>query len=146
MNGESPSVAYPPGVVLSPLSGDAHHSLGDRSGHPRPHSCMVVAVKYTQGVDHCLVLWDGRQKRGYKPMHSLTLSFRDVSHSHLSPLHPAHLVPSTSPFQTGSARQEFHPVLAPPRFRVFWKLSLSARSLEAAGLWLNQGNTACRDN
>lgn len=62
LNGGSPSVTYYLGAVfsLSSLSGDIHHSLGDRSCHPGSHFYLTVAVKYTQVADCCLVLWTGR--------------------------------------------------------------------------------------
>ena len=126
---------------LSPLSGSAHRSLGNRSGHFRSHFCLEVAVKYTQGADCCLVLWDGRQKRGYKSIAFTNAQLTRcrkmcTSLSCLSPPHPAHLVPSTSPFHTGSMRQEFHPVLAPPCFQVFGNSPTHPESWKQLGFGL----------
>lgn len=142
-------------LVLFSLSGDAHHNLGNRPSPLRPDFCLEVAVKYTQGTDHCLVLWAGRQHKDCKATVFTKLSLRDsIRHVPSPPLFlpsPPSLScpPSTFPIHTGTllaAQSRDFTLSWPHLFPSFWKPSHSLRALEPAGLWHNQVNTACWDN
>lgn len=141
---------------LSSLSGDAHHNLCDRPRPLRPDFCLEVAVRYTQGADHCLVLWTQHAThKDYKAIVFTKLSLRDAIRRAPSPplFLPSPLSLSCPPYifpvRTGAvlaAQSRSFTLSWPHLFPRFWKLSHSPRALEPAGLWLNQVNTTCWDN